>query len=229
MTFAEIISREEANMNRIFLYKEGIFLKAYERSAFFVHMYIHEFKLSKRYIKTVNQDVISLGFPEQTVAKWLHGHRYVYISENLVECEIGRTYDEVKFHHWKESVLVNAADRYTPHTHVIEKAPVYKNAYDLLVQIISFSVHVSRNVQNPIGNNLKGLAYRLCYLVRNLYDVADREKQIDDALELCSEIEYILQILRDLKEISVKAFALASERVISVSRQLVALRVKVKA
>ena len=39
-------------------------MKAYERSAFFAHMLIHEFKLSKRYIKTVNMDVISLRFPE---------------------------------------------------------------------------------------------------------------------------------------------------------------------
>ena len=44
-----------------------MFMKAYERSAFFAHTLIHEFKLSKRYIKTVNMDVISLGFPESLV------------------------------------------------------------------------------------------------------------------------------------------------------------------
>ncbi len=229
MTFEEIISREESNTNRIYLYKEGIFLKAYEHSAFFVHLYIKEFKLSKRYIKTVNQDVISLGFPETSAPKWLNGHRYVYLSENLVECEIGRTFDEVQYHNWKESVLVNAGDRYTQHTHVIEKAPVYKNAYDLLLQVISFSVNVSKNVQNPIGVRLKDLSYQLCYKIRRLYDVSDREAQIDSALGLCSEIEYVLQLLKDLKEISLKSFALASERIVSVSRQLVALRVKVKA
>ena len=40
--------------------REGMFMKAYERSAFFAHTLIHEFKLSKRYIKTVNMDVIIL-------------------------------------------------------------------------------------------------------------------------------------------------------------------------
>ena len=63
MTFKEIISCEESNADSIYLYREGIFMKAYERSAFFAHTLIHEFKLSKRYIKTVNMDVISLGFP----------------------------------------------------------------------------------------------------------------------------------------------------------------------
>lgn len=67
MTFHEIISNESQNEDSIYLYSEGMFMKAYERSAFFAHTLIHEFKLSKRYIKTVNMDVISLGFPESLV------------------------------------------------------------------------------------------------------------------------------------------------------------------
>ena len=72
MTYKEILSREEQNQDSIWLHREGMFMKAYERSAFFAHTLIHEFKLSKRYIKTVNMDVISLGFPEQTIPKWLN-------------------------------------------------------------------------------------------------------------------------------------------------------------
>ena len=78
-------------------------MKAYERSAFFIHTYIKDFKLSKRYIKAVNMDVVSLGFPENTLPKWLNGYVYDY-----------------------------AADRYTPNTSVIEKSPVYKNFLGLL-------------------------------------------------------------------------------------------------
>ena len=64
MTFKEIIERESCNEDSIWLYREGMFVKAYERSAFFAHALIHEFKLSKRFIKNVNMDVISLGFPK---------------------------------------------------------------------------------------------------------------------------------------------------------------------
>ena len=71
MTFHEIISRESQNEDSIYLYREGMFMKAYERSAFFAHTLIHEFKLSKRYIKTVNMDVISLGFPESLVPAYI--------------------------------------------------------------------------------------------------------------------------------------------------------------
>jgi hypothetical protein len=60
MTFREIIEREDHNRDCIWMYREGMFMKAYERSTFFAHTLIYEFKLSKPYIKTVNMDVISL-------------------------------------------------------------------------------------------------------------------------------------------------------------------------
>jgi hypothetical protein len=48
-------------------------------------------------------------------------------------------------------------------------------------------------------------------------------------LEYCNEIKFALQLLKDLKEISVNTYALASERIVSVSKQLSVLREKVKA
>lgn len=229
MTFREIISREEQNEDSIYLYREGLFMKAYERSAFFAHTLIHEFKLSKRYIKVVNMDVISLGFPEQTVPKWLRGYVYDYESEGLIRCRMRKRFDEVEFHNWKEAASVNVGDRFTPHTAVIEKTPVYKTSYDLMIQVVDFSANLSKNVSNPVGIRLKELVYRLCYAVRVLYEVPDRDSHIDCALGYCSEIKFALQILKDQKEISVNTFALASERIVSVSRQLSALRGKVKA
>lgn len=229
MTYKEIISREEQNQDCVWLYREGIFVKAYERSAYFVHTLIRDFKLSKRYIKTINMDVISLGFPEQTVPKWLNGYVYEYVQDGLICCRMRKKFDEVEFHNWKEVVSVNAGDRFTPHTAVIEKSPVYKVAYDLMTQVIAFSAHLSKNVSDPLGIRLKELVYQLCYHVRILYDVKDRGMHIDDALEYCSEIKFALQVLKDLREISLNTFALACERIVSVSGQLTALRGKVTA
>ncbi len=53
MTFKEIIERESCNEDSIWLYREGMFVKAYERSAFFAHTLIHEFKLSRRYLDSI--------------------------------------------------------------------------------------------------------------------------------------------------------------------------------
>ena len=50
-----------------------------------------------------------------------------------------KAFDEVEFHNWKEVVSVNVGDRFTPHTAVIEKSPLYKVTYDLMTQIFEFS------------------------------------------------------------------------------------------
>ena len=229
MTFKEIISREDANNDCVWLYREGIFMKAYEHSAFFVHTYIKDFKLSKRYIKAVNMDVVSLGFPENTLPKWLNGYVYDYVSDGLVRCQIRQKFDEVRFHHWKELILVNVADRYTPNTSVIEKSPVYKTAYDFLTQVYSFSAHISKNISNPLGLRLKNISYEMCYLIRTMYDCQASIHKMEQALEFCIEIKFILQVLKDLKEISINTYALASERIVSVSKQISLLHQKVKA
>lgn len=88
-------------------------------------------------------------------------------------------------------------------------------AYDLMTQTMQFAAHISKNVSNPLGVRIKELTYQLCYDVRVLYEVPNRDAHIDKALELCSEIKFALQVLKDLKEISVNTFALASERVVS--------------
>lgn len=229
MTYKEIIERENENMDAVWLYREGLFMKAYERSAFFAHMYIHEFKLSKRYVKTVNMDVVSLGFPEQTMPKWLNGYVYEYVADGLVRCQMRERYDEVRFQNWKDCVTINAADRYTPNTSVIEKAPVYKTAYDLMIQIMAFSPNISKNALYPVGMRLKELAYQMCYCIRTIYDMEVPQDNMLKIMDLCNELKFNLQILKDMKEISVNTFALASERAVSVSKQVSLLYQKVMA
>lgn len=71
MTSRELIAAEADNTDRIVLYREGIFWKAYERSAFAVCTQIRPFKPTKRSLKTLGgEELISVGFPmasERTV------------------------------------------------------------------------------------------------------------------------------------------------------------------
>lgn len=63
-----------------------------------------------------------------------------------------------------------------------------------MTQVFDFSAHISKNIANPLGLCLKDLAYQLCYAVRMLYDVADRDAHIYAALEYCSEIKFAQQV-----------------------------------
>ena len=144
--------------------------------------------------------------------------------EKLAKIEMREPFDEMAYINWKDAQVLNPNDRFTPHTAIIEKTPVYKVAYDYLLQLFTFSKNISKDVNSVVGKQLKELSYRMCYMVRTLYDVPDRNEHIDAATAICDEILFILQLLKDLREISLNTYTLASERIVSVSKQLSGLR-----
>lgn len=64
MTSHDFIAAEADNVDRIVLYREGLFWKAYERSAFAVCSQVRPFKPTKKALKTLGGgELISIGFP----------------------------------------------------------------------------------------------------------------------------------------------------------------------
>lgn len=64
-TIREKLDRETGE--KIYLYKQGVFWTAYEHSALILSRH-KPLKISVRFVKTVNQQVISVGFPDATLA-----------------------------------------------------------------------------------------------------------------------------------------------------------------
>ncbi|WP_288815525.1 hypothetical protein [uncultured Alistipes sp.] len=68
--FEEIAAREDRNLYEIVLYPEGLFYKAYERSAFACVSRVSPFKPSKKHIKYCARDMVSVGFPAAVLSKY---------------------------------------------------------------------------------------------------------------------------------------------------------------
>lgn len=103
----EILENEsQNNCSFILLYPEGMFYKAYERSAWLACMYLGNLLVKKRYIKKVQQDVVSVGFPKSSIEKWAGGRKIRtmdnYVMIILDDSEIQEYSDEI-FHKWKDS------------------------------------------------------------------------------------------------------------------------------
>lgn len=88
MNFIDILRLEDNNRNRIFLHHEGMFLRAYNQSAFLCWDRISRFKLKRRLVKNVNAWVISLGFPFNTKDKWLRDRKVTRLNEKLYVVEV---------------------------------------------------------------------------------------------------------------------------------------------
>lgn len=54
----EVLSKEQDNTHTIYFYREGVFYKAYEQSAYlFVH-HVKPFQVKKRFVKSVKREVV---------------------------------------------------------------------------------------------------------------------------------------------------------------------------
>lgn len=107
MTVKELIDIEKSNTNRIILHSEGMFWRAYEISAYLFCTHIKPFKPMKKYVKSVNDDIISIGFPKNQ--KYFEGMNVTELEGNRVEItgdyKVGGV-DDPGFINWKESVAV---------------------------------------------------------------------------------------------------------------------------
>lgn len=69
------------------LYYEGMFWKAYERSAYLIFSQIRAFKPTRKFIKKIGgQQIISIGFPDSSLESLMKGYT------KLSETHISRTY-----------------------------------------------------------------------------------------------------------------------------------------
>lgn len=64
-TIKEVLNQEDQGRNCIYLYKEGIFLIAYDRSAYLFTKYIKKYNARRKYYKGIERSVCSIGFPEK--------------------------------------------------------------------------------------------------------------------------------------------------------------------
>ena len=72
-TKLEIFASEQANDGKIILYPEGMFYKAYEKSAFLLCTKVHPFKVSARPLKGLDEPLVSVGFPFSSLEKFAAG------------------------------------------------------------------------------------------------------------------------------------------------------------
>ncbi len=101
--FEEIARREERNDDKIVLYPEGLFYKAYDRSAFACVSRISSFKPSKKRIKYCAREVASIGFPAAAIAKYFPSAPRP-LSDGRVEITLGERIDTAACEAWKAAL-----------------------------------------------------------------------------------------------------------------------------
>ena len=104
MTQKEILEHEDAASNEIHLYLEGMFWKAYEYSAYRFTFGIRAFCPKKKFIKAIGRDMVSIGFPMDSLKK--HSALFDLVSQSEKECTVipKSCTPPQPFEEWKASI-----------------------------------------------------------------------------------------------------------------------------
>lgn len=101
----DILYSESSNTHFIRLYREGIFYKAYERSAYAFVTGVQPFVVKKRFVKSAGRAVVSIGFPTEGLHKHFTPEK-VKKLENGVEIELGHDIDIEAFEAWEKGIAL---------------------------------------------------------------------------------------------------------------------------
>ena len=105
MRISEILKKEGKNTGSIFLFKEGLFWRAYEHSAFLFVQHIKKYSITKKYYKNVNTEVVYCGFPENTLNEILKLVENKTISKKDKQIIIsGFDINKQEFEKWKGGI-----------------------------------------------------------------------------------------------------------------------------
>lgn len=109
MTSRDIIRSEADNVDRIILYREGLFWKAYERSAYAMCTQIRPFKPTKKRLKALDGgEIVSIGFPSASEKGVLDGFETLETEPCRLVVAARRPINVKEFEAWKSTVAINS-------------------------------------------------------------------------------------------------------------------------
>lgn len=112
MTSREYVAAEAGNTERIILYREGLFWRAYERSAFALCTQVKSFKPTRKVLKTLDgADLISAGFPIGGEKSIMQGFQLLASEPERLVFAALRPIVEKEFRAWKATIPLSGLRR----------------------------------------------------------------------------------------------------------------------
>ena len=228
MKIEKILEYEAQNNDTVILFKEGIFLRAYERSAMRFTEHIAPFKVFKKFYKIVNAEVCYLGFPMKSVRmlfQKVNITRFADMAEFMV---VYGCPSKENFEVWKAGVQLPTAEDMKPETLLrpnvskkdLKNIQIYKMGYDLMVELYRYAETMPKVHRYTVGERVRSEAIELSvvtYRIGQDRDVAENKRKAVECIEI---IRLMLRMLVDLKQISLPYFTSLNVKIEHLYKQL---------
>ncbi|MEA3316717.1 MAG: hypothetical protein U9R54_02045 [Bacteroidota bacterium] len=105
MVISEILQLEQKNDGTIILHKEGLFWKAYEKSAYLFVNFVKSYSVKKKYYKNINYELVYIGFPANSldnIMQLLHANNVDTSEKQILISNF--EFEEDKYAEWKKGI-----------------------------------------------------------------------------------------------------------------------------
>lgn len=215
MKIETILRHEDSNKDSIILVKEGIFFRAYERSAMRFTERIAPYKVFKKHYKIVNADVCYLGFPQKAFPVLVQQCNITNYTETDYYVVLFQCPSDTDFNQWKASIKLPTFEDVKPQIILREKVKpkdlknlqIYKLGYDIMLELHRLVSNLPREHKFSVGERIKSEAIELglsTYRIGMEKGVSENQKSIMERVET---IRLLLRMLKDLKQLSLNYFS----------------------
>lgn len=101
-----ILEEEKDNLSQIRLYKEGLFFRAYERSAFAL-LQVTTLKVTRKESRALELTYVSVGFPITSLDKFIQGLPTLSAEPEKIVLGTKEPITEDGFEDWKASIPIS--------------------------------------------------------------------------------------------------------------------------
>ena len=225
MTKQEIYKSEQSNDKDIILYPEGKFYKAYERSAWRLCMLVHEFKVSCRWVGTAGAYIVSVGFPLESLGKWMSEWACSYLPEGCVvaSCAGSEMHASLPFDEWKE-LQINATAQKVRKAKEEHSGDIglrlYGLSYRLALELAKDAALLNRQYRYSLGEQIRMSSFHLSLDVEVAGLSGDKLAPVERAVEGVRELQLCMRMLVDLNALPQKRYVYYLEMMTDISKQL---------
>ncbi len=196
MTTAEILQIETGNMNSIHFFLEGSFWHVYERSAFLFCRHLMDLKLTRKYVKAVETDIIYGGFPKDRLVPLLEkaqaiGARIQEFGDK--NCTFTGFSELDGFELWRDSYVLKEKGNEAV---AVCNLPVFKAMYDLILALFDAIRNIPKDFQYTLGERIKTESIALSELIHKANLTGDLEKRVQLIETACVKSETVRFLIR---------------------------------
>jgi len=214
MKTENILSVEESGENRINLVRDRLFWQAWNKSAFLFATHIKQYRVHKRFVQKVNQEVAWLGFPSSalsTIQKIAEEKGFSFEQKSADHIIIGNVAQTIGYEEWWAAIVKKKPQPAAPEEPKTNSLlPAYKTAYDLCLHIHRATLKMPKEFRYELGARVRNHATDIVEMLHLAVNTAHKSP---DCAFLAHRLRIVLRILKDLHQISIEQWGFLNHQI----------------